>query len=369
MIRKIYFDFFREKLGRRDYRWLLRQGGRYVLTQASYLGRRAMCGPVLGTLVTNYRCNYRCKMCGLPGRDEDLRRKGLLEFETGRMRQLLRDFADLGTTGIGFTGGEPLLREDIFELLAFTKELGMFAHLNTNGFLLDEGRVRRLLDSGVDSVNVSLDGATAATHDRIRGQEGAFERAVQGIKRIVSMRKGSSRPPRLKAVTVVGEENVGEVPRLVEFLFGLGVDCAEFIPEQDFLREGETASRSEGFLRRVEEVSSYLLSLKKQGAAIENSCVHLGLFGRSFRRQRSPLRCFSGYSSCAVDCYGEVYPCVPWVNWGRSVGNVGSGSLKEFWYSARYARARRGIGKCRGCYLNCQAELNLLFNVGALRWS
>lgn len=362
MIRKVYRDFIRDKASKGDIRWLFRRGVQYALTHASYFLGRPLCGPILGTLVTNYNCNYRCSMCDLPLRDGELRAGGLKEFATGQMKQVLRDFAVLGTSGIGFTGGEPLLRKDIFELLTYSKDLGMFSHLNTNGSLLDDRNIQNILAARVDSINVSLDGACARTHDAIRGVPGAFERAVRGIERLVTARGRAAVPLRVKTVAVLQENNADEVEELVQLAKKLKVDCIEFIPRQPF-RESDDWIPDARFMDKIRAIERYLIEHDDPAIKIENSPAHIMLFDHSFQGIASPLTCYSGYNSLAVDCFGEVYPCVPWYNWRMSAGNIRENGLRIFWISAHYNDIRKGIAGCRKCYLNCQTELNLLFNI------
>jgi len=365
MIRRIYLDFIKDKISKREADWIFKRGMQYFLIHASYLIQRPLCSPILGTFVTTYRCNYHCKMCDLPLRDRQLQRQGLKELPTLQLKNLIKDFFDLGTSGIGFTGGEPLLRNDIFELLAYTKDMGMITHLNTNGFFLNEENVKKLLQAGTDSINISLDGARAQTHDTIRGYHGAFDKVINAIDCINLMRKKTGMPMRLKIVMVVNETNIDEVPDLVKLSCDLKTDCIEFIPQQPFFTLSEPVALyfNDNFLKKVENTVQYLVSLKKQGIKIENSFRHLRLFAKSFKGDESPLICYAGYNSYAADCYGEIYPCMPWVNWGKSVGNIKDIPLKEFWYSSNYNKIRKDISKCRDCYLNCQAELNLLFNI------
>lgn len=362
MIRKVYSDFLRGKARSRDYGWFYRRGKQYLLTQASVLLGRPFCGPVLGTLVTNYRCNYRCAMCDLRRRDGELRQRGLRELSTEELRQVIDGFAALGTPGIGFTGGEPLLREDLFDLLAYTKQRGMITHLNTNGALLDGSAARRLVDARVDSLNISLDGACAETHDGIRGQRGAFQKAVAAVEAVRTARDRAGAALRIKTVAVLQEANVGEVRDLVRLAADLQVDCVEFIPRQTFAAgSGAAGPAGPGFLKQVGEAARYLLSRNGSRPVVENSRSHLRLFPRSFTGAPSPVRCTAGYNSLAVDCYGEVYPCVPWYNWRRSAGNLQGTDLVHLWYSKGYRAVRNETAVCRRCYLNCQTELNLLF--------
>ncbi|MFH1245103.1 MAG: radical SAM protein, partial [Candidatus Omnitrophota bacterium] len=325
---------------------------------------RPLCGPILGTFLVTYRCNYRCKMCNFPQRCRYFQEKGWPELPTGEMKKILVDFAGLGVSGIGFTGGEPLLRDDIFELMRFAKDLGMITHLNTNGFFLDEKNAWNTLSAGVDSLNISLDGANPQTHDTIRGCPGAFDKAVRAIECMRRMRGDKKHAIRIKVVMTLGKLNIDEVPRVVELAGKLGADCVELIPEQPFAEQPDSSEKGfdELFLEKVKKTAAYLLETKPRQIKIENSPRHIKLFEPSFRGEASPLTCFVGYNSCAVDCFGQIFPCMPWINWAKPVGNIRETPLKEFWYSAEYNKLRTRISRCKSCFLNCQTELNLLFN-------
>lgn len=362
MIRKVYVDLVRQRLARGEAGWVALRGAQYLLTHLSRVAGRPLCGPILGTLVTNYTCNYRCAMCDISRRDQELKGR-LRELTTSEMKEVLRDFARLGTVGIGLTGGEPLLRKDLFELLRYCKELGMITHLNTNGSLLDEERAGRLLEAGVDSLNISLDGSCPETHDALRGIPGAFERVKSAVATVGRLRRERGSPLRMKVVAMVNERNIDEVPGLVELSRQWGTDCVEFIPRQPFTADRDKGQPDAVFLKKVRGMVKRLLAAKAEGISIEDSPRMLRLFPRSFRGEASPLACYAGYNSLGVDCYGEIYPCVPWVNWGKSVGNVRESPLKEFWASPAYNLKRPEIARCRDCYLNCQAELNLLFTL------
>lgn len=362
-VRKVYTDFVKKQAAAGRFGWLFGLGAQYVLTKLSHAAGRPLCGPILGTLVTNYSCNLRCRMCRMPQDAERFAREGRKALSTGEMLSVIDGFARLGTRGIGFTGGEPLLRPDLLDLLRRTRERGMLTHLNTNGTLLDEARVDALLDAGVSSMNISLDGATEASHDRTRGVTGSFGKTVEAVRRVDRMRKAAGSPLRLKVVAVLSEDNLDEVADYLAFAASLGVDCVEFIPRQPFPEgPGRVARADDATLSKVDAAVRLLSDAPSLPVPIENSPGMLALFAPSFRGEPSPLSCHAGYNSLAVDCYGRVFPCVPYVNWGRSVGEVGEGGLEAFWYSKAYGPARKEIAACHACTLNCQAELNLLFN-------
>ncbi|TAL16647.1 radical SAM protein [bacterium] len=360
MFRKIYLDFVWKNLKGGRLLWLTSLSWRYLATHLSMAAQKPLCGPILGTLVTNYNCNLDCLMCDLPPRSAELKKAGRKEFSTEEMKEVLDQMAALGILGVGFTGGEPLLRKDIFELLAHAKKLSMITHLNTNGTLLDEARARLVLEAGVDSLNISVDGATAKTHDSIRGVPGSHEKAVGALKLMAKLRREAGKGPRLKAVCVVQEKNCHEVEALLEEGESWGIDVVEFIPRQNFTGEEELVP-DEKAREELVAAGKTLLRRKKEGAKIENSAGMLKLFEPTFRGKPSPLKCYSGYNSLTVDSFGEIFTCVPYMNWNISEGNVKETDLRTFWNSGKFSERRKEISNCRRCTLNCQAELNILF--------
>lgn len=365
MIRKVYTDLILRKIREEGASWLFKRARQYVLLHLSEKLHRPLCGPALGTLMVTYRCNFHCTMCDMPLKAHIHQRQGEQEFSTERFIEVIREFSKLGIPGIGFTGGEPLVREDIFELMAATRRLGMIAHLNTNGWLLGDEQAQRIIDVGVDSVNISLDGATADTHDRIRNQKGSFDRAVNAVERLVSLKRKHDSHIRIKTVAVIDETNIDEVPQMFDLGKKLGTDCIELIPRQPFVTsEDIPASISNPeLLLKVDRLITHLLDTDNGVLPIENSPRHLKLFNRSFSGLPSPLQCSAGYNSLAVDCYGAIFPCVPWINWGKTTGNLAEGNLSDIWHSAAYQQEREITRKCRDCYLNCQTEMNLLFHL------
>lgn len=346
--------------------WLARRGAQYLLLHLSSLLGRPLCGPVHGTLMVTYLCNYACVMCDMPEKCAERVKNGEQELTTDRFRAIIGEFARLGTPGLGFTGGEPMLRPDIYELLACSRQHHMITHLNTNGYFIDDEAAGRLIDIGVESINISLDGARPETHDRIRNHSGAFDRATSAVERLHRLRRQKGTTLRIKNVAVLDETNIDEAMELVELSRKLGADCIEFIPRQPLTADGarKDISCDESFFTKVDQLVNKLLTQRMAGAAtLENSPAHLRLFRSSFAGLPSPVTCRAGYNSLAVDCYGDVFPCFPWVCWGKSVGNVREGSLVALWNSPEYKLSRNKVSSCRDCYLNGQVELNLLFDL------
>ena len=123
------------------------------------------------------RCNLRCVHCYSQSRDQDY--SGELTHEEGL--RLIEDLAAFGAPVLLFSGGEPLMRSDLFELISHARELGMRAVLSTNGTLITKDVAAKLKEFGLSYVGVSLDGLEP-TNDRFRGVKGAFAKALDGIR-------------------------------------------------------------------------------------------------------------------------------------------------------------------------------------------
>lgn len=366
MVRKIYKDFIIRKTKEVGPGWLARRARQYLLLHLSPFLHRPLCGPIHGSLMVTYRCNFQCVMCDFPFKCAERVRKGEREFNTDRFRGIIADFARLGTPGIGFTGGEPMLRADIYDLLACTRQHRMISHLNTNGYLIDDAAAARLVDIGVESINISLDGARPETHDRIRNHAGAFEHATAAVERLHRLRRQKGTQLRIKNVAVIDETNLEEIPDLIRLSREIGADCVEFIPRQPFSdadrRSDRTTPVDEAILHRVDAMIGHIREAAAEGYGIENSPAHLSLFRSAFAGAPSPVRCRAGYNSLLVDCYGDVFTCFPRISWREPAGNLRGMNLVELWHSPGYQQHRESADACRDCYLNGQLELNLLFD-------
>ncbi|MGO9619852.1 MAG: 12,18-didecarboxysiroheme deacetylase [Desulfobaccales bacterium] len=157
---------------------LLRYPGRQARELPSHLLQfSADKKPVLVWNITR-RCNLKCLHCyaqATAGPAPD-------ELSPQAALDLLRDLKDFGTPVVLFSGGEPLLRPDLFELVDRAVAHGMRAVISTNGTLITRDLAWRLKDLGLSYVGISLDGAAPAVHDRFRGESGSFAAAMAGVR-------------------------------------------------------------------------------------------------------------------------------------------------------------------------------------------
>ncbi len=138
--------------------------------------------PILSELAVTYRCNLRCRFCYAGCNCTRRPAQSYPDLDTAALKRVLDILSrDARVPSVSFTGGEPTLREDLPQLIAHARDLGLRVNLITNGTLLDDARVRRLVDAGLNSAQISLEGTTAATHDAITQGPGSFGRSLASL--------------------------------------------------------------------------------------------------------------------------------------------------------------------------------------------
>ncbi len=361
-VRRQYLALLRDRLRTFDLAFLARAGLRLLATPVGTALGRPLGGPVFATSVVNYRCNLRCAFCRA-WRSADGPRPGRLLSAVERA-EVYRDMRRIGALGVGFTGGEPLLHEGILGDLRAARGAGLVTHLNTNGTLVTPAVAGELVRVGLESVNVSVDGADAEEHDRIRGRAGAFEGAAAGLAHLREAR-GRARKPRLTAVAVLSSGRAGRIGELLRTLGSLPVDGVGFLPEHRF---GPDGAGNGGGAGDADAMVREILSARRAGLAVDNSTGYVRLFPAALAGRESPLRCHAGVAHVVVDPAGDIYPCLPWNEEGRAVGNVRETPLRAFWGSPAHRSAVELTAACRRCFWNCHTELNLLLRAGSRPW-
>lgn len=157
-------------------------------------------GPVVAFNCTN-RCNLNCLHCyssSTADRSSD-------ELSTAEAKQLLSGLAEVNCPAVLFTGGEPLLRDDLFELLAEAGRLGLQTVISSNGTLIDSAAANKLAEVGVNYVGISIDG-DQEFHDRFRQVRGSFKAALEGIE---SCKKAGIKTGLRFTIT---KSNAGQIP-------------------------------------------------------------------------------------------------------------------------------------------------------------
>ncbi len=159
------------------------------------------------------KCNLHCVHCYSSAGDKDPAEV----LNTEQAKSFIRDLADFGVPVILFSGGEPLLREDIFELANFAREQGIRTVLSTNGTLISKEVAKKIRNVGFAEVGISLDGI-GTNNDKFRGKSGAYEKALRGIRNCVMLGL------RVSLRLTITRFNHKELPAILDLVEREGID-------------------------------------------------------------------------------------------------------------------------------------------------
>lgn len=164
--------------------------------------------PVFLQVKPTYNCNMACDFC-------NVYKKKMNELSTSDFKKIIKSVYDMGASVINFSGGEPLIRNDIVELVSFSKKLGFMTLMNTNGYYLEKYTDK--LENILDYVSVSIDFSDSKVHDDFRHKKNAFNNAIRGIK----ASKNAGINTRINCV--VSKENFDDVENVVKLAKKLSV--------------------------------------------------------------------------------------------------------------------------------------------------
>lgn len=175
-------------------------------------------------------CNLRCLHCFFHGKETEY--KAEQDLPTEKVMQIIDEFANMNVISVTLTGGEGLLRKDIFEILKKLKTKNIAVSLSTNAILITKEIAQKLgsiLNPVVDNIQVSIDGATAETHDKVRGI-GAFEKTIQGINNLVEV---GIYPSINSTATVFNISEMPEIYKLAQKIKAKKLTITRITPFED----------------------------------------------------------------------------------------------------------------------------------------
>lgn len=298
-------------------------------------------GPLTVHLEVTAQCNLRCCHCFADAPGADGRRADLSLEELDR---LFAAMAAAGSFRLGLTGGEPLLRPDLIEIIALAESHGISPCLTTNGLLVTEQLASALARRNLAWLNVSLEGATPATNDAVRGA-GTFVRvksAIEILRRHV---------PFSLAFTVT-RYNYHEVDACARLARDVGAQAAVFRPLYPVGR----ARRQTEFQPTFSEYRQAIAALARMGDSGDVTLCNAHPWGpESRRRSQSVLSanfgCGAGNLVCSISASGEVFPC-SFLGPEGVAGNLRETSLQHIWHNSKVfqrIRALTGNPRCDRC--------------------
>lgn len=210
-------------------------------------------GPITLELNPTNRCNLFCQSCW----QREFPHGAGDALSTERILSLVREAAELGVKEIRIPGaGEPLLRNDILDIMAEIKRCGMHGLLITNGTLWTEDKIKRTVEMGWDIVTFSIDAPNAGMNDALRGKPGTFERITKHLRtfRVVKNETGSSFP-LIRFNMVLSNRNYTLLPEMVEFARKYGCEDLQVQPMTVWGKAGKALELGE---KQREELPDYM---------------------------------------------------------------------------------------------------------------
>jgi len=283
------------------------------------------------------RCNLRCIHCYSSSQNIQYSD----ELTTAEARRMIDDLAAFGSPVLLFSGGEPLMREDLPELAQYAVSLGMRAVLSTNGTLLTRGKVAVLKKIGLSYIGVSLDGLQA-THDRFRGVTGAYEAAMRGIRICreegikVGVRFTINRKNAADIPAIFDLLEVEDIPRVCFYHLVYSGRGSALVAED--LSHDETRKTVDLILDRTRDL--FNRGLPKEVLTVDNHAdgpyLYLRMLKEDPRRAAEVLELLkmnegnsSGNGIGCISWDGEVHPDQFWR--GILLGNVRQRPFSEIW--------------------------------------
>ena len=309
--------------------------------------------PILVVWDCTHACNLMCKHCY-----QDAQKKLPDELSTEESKRMIDGLASAGVIVLAFSGGEPLMRKDFFEIAEYAHEKGLYLSLATNGTLITREIAKKLKESGLEYVEISIDGKDAPNHDGFRGVQGMFERSVEGIKNCVAEELYTC------IATTPTKQNLQDIPRIYDLaceLKAARIVLFNFIPTgrgagmagSDLSPEEREALLKQMFKKNYEGATEVL------STAPQYARVALGLDGLSvghFLTYKNVDNCMltllefiggcgAGRHYCCIRPNGDIEPCV---FMRLKVGNVRESDRLDIWHNSPVLDRLRDRSKLQG---------------------
>jgi radical SAM protein with 4Fe4S-binding SPASM domain len=283
-------------------------------------------------------CNLKCVHCYTSSEPKRYPN----ELPTHTCKAVLDDLADFKVPAVLFSGGEPLVRPDVFELAAHARSKGLHVVLSTNGTLIDREKAERLKELEFSYVGISLDSAIPAIHDEFRGVEGAFERTMRGFRHCVDV--GQKVGLRLTLTRHTCEN----LDMIFDFLereginracfyhlcpAGRGKDLSALTPEESRKAVDTIFTRSRDFAQRGKQIE--ILTVYNHA---DGPYLYLRMLRENDPRAQQVLDMLtwnggaknsSGVGIANIDFYGNVH--ADQFSMYRTFGNVKERKFSEIW--------------------------------------
>jgi MoaA/NifB/PqqE/SkfB family radical SAM enzyme len=301
------------------------------------------------------KCNLKCRFCWL--RDFDDGNLNEEEIDTKKYKKMIKDCSKMRVHTIEITGGgEPMMRSDIINILKAIKREKIYGRLITNGTLLNEKKIKTLIEINWDEIVFSLDAPEKKVNDYLRGE--SFERVVESIKRIqLEKIKAKKEKPEVNIHMVLCNKNFMLLPKMFEFAYEL--NCRNLLVEPIVLLATRTKAGKELLFRKkdkkalMESIRKATKIARKHNFQTNVDKLEFELIKNTGKMKKiieeegkgslwSSLLCYQPFYRMIVRPWGVVGPCCMFDNAGE---NVKDKSLREIWLGSYFEKMRKSMMK------------------------
>lgn len=290
-----------------------------------------------------YRCPLQCPYCSNP---VDFAKSGT-ELTTEQWIEVFRQAREMGAAQLGFSGGEPLVRQDLAELVKAARDLGYYTNLITSGIGLTEQRIAELSEAGLDHIQISFQAADEEVNNMLAGSKKAFAQKLAMAKAV----KAAGYPMVLNFVT--HRHNIDRMDRIIELCIELEADFVELATCQfygwaELNRAALLPTREQ--LERAEHVTQQW----REKLEAQNHPCKLIFVTPDYYEER-PKACMNGWGSVFLDITpdGTALPCHSARQLPVQFPNVKEHSIQHIWQESFGFNKYRGFDwmpePCRSC--------------------
>ncbi|MFX1507428.1 MAG: radical SAM protein [Promethearchaeota archaeon] len=336
-----------------------------------------------------YKCNLKCLHCYQDSHSDSDENPCLGELSTSEALRVVDIIAKSGCGSLSFSGGEPLIREDFYEVARHTSKHKLLCTLSTNGTMIDQSVAKEIAAAGVTGVSISLDSYSSFFHDELRGVKGAHKKALRGIEACSEIDQFQE---LILAITLTNR-NLEEIPKLIELAAELGITrvyVSRILPvgrgiALSYLDVSPREQRS-----ILHDLAELFVSYAKTGngvavmtrgmtyfapqcAKLSNFEIfpiseivvgfekrhkdNLGVSAKKLFRQFAEYAggCATGLTYCGLSPEGNILPCAPATH--VHLGNILKNGLEDIWINNPVLCTVRNRSKVKGKCGECTHNL------------
>lgn len=293
-------------------------------------------------------CNAKCKHCGSSAEKRKYEGELTTEEIKNAFKQISQDM-DATKIWIDVTGGEPLMRKDLCEVMEYaTNELGFRWGMTSNGILLNDENIEKLRKANMESISISIDGLEE-THNKFRGVPNSYNIIIDNIKKL----KKANFLKIIQVTTVFHKENINQIKQLYNIMLSLGIDSWRLVSmdpigraneNQDLLLNGEDIRKILDFIKA---------NKKNKKMDIQYGCP--GFLGIEYEKEVRPqfFYCRTGISIASILYNGDLFVCPNVPRLPKFIqGNIKRDNFRNVWenkYKEFRNKERTKCDECQKC--------------------